>query len=41
MSARTLRVLLVAAAFLFGLPFTNYILSDLGFDNRAASGIAI
>jgi hypothetical protein len=30
-----------AAAFLFGLPFTNYILSDLGFDNRAASGIAI
>ena len=30
-----------AAAFLFGLPFANFVLSDLGFDNRAASGIAV
>lgn len=29
-----------AAAFLFGI-FTHYVLSDLGFDNRAASAIAI
>jgi hypothetical protein len=29
------------AAFLFGAPFARFVLDDLGFDNRAASGIAI